>query len=135
MQEMYEQGESRAQGMAAQAGRQADTKDLTDARELHEWMRSNDKINVQALLDAGASIEDITRAKHPNRVRLVLTHSTDWSERVRYAEKMKRLADEAGGAPPEPVPTPSEGPPAPSAMPAMAEAEPPAAPATNGAGY
>lgn len=94
--EINRQAEQRARAQAAEAGPAPGTRQLNDARELREWNRSDDSIDVDALLAQGIPIEEITRAKYPNRVRLIESHSPNWTDRVEYAEKMaKRAADEA----------------------------------------
>lgn len=93
--EIDRQAEQRAKAQAAEAGPAPGTRQLNDDRELREWNRSDDSIDVDALLAQGIGIEEITRAKHPNRVRMIESHSPDWTARCDFAEKLAKRAEEA----------------------------------------
>lgn len=96
--EIEQQGDQRAKAMAAELGAAPGYEPLSDAKELEYWMRADPTIDVDTLLAQGQSIEEITKARHPDRVRLIEMGRPKWTERCDYAEKMaqKSLMQGAG---------------------------------------
>lgn len=90
--EIAQQADQRARAMAAELGAPSGFEQLSDAKELEYWNRADPTIDVEALLAQGHPIEDITRAKHPDRVRLIESGRPNWEERVKYAETMAQKA-------------------------------------------
>lgn len=90
--EIEQQGDARAKAMATELGPAPGYEPLSDAKELEYWSRADPTIDVDTLLAQGQSIEEITKAKHPDRVRLIEMGRPKWTERVEYAEKMAQKA-------------------------------------------